>query len=112
VTDDIVFRVKQESPEAKVVVGQEFSTKCLESSRALRKFCIEGIVQIYKGEELMDMQMVRDLLSKAANSRSMGQPDESIPNIALALLQIAEGVDEIRKAIARLPIAPRGLAIS
>jgi hypothetical protein len=60
----------------------------------------------------MDMQLVRDLLSKAANKPLGEQLDEVFPNIALALLQMAEGVDEIRKAIARLPIAPRDPGIS
>lgn len=60
----------------------------------------------------MNMRIVRDLLSKIADSHSAKKPDEAIQDIALALLEMAEGIDEIRQAIPRLPIAPRGPAIS
>jgi hypothetical protein len=48
----------------------------------------------------MELNKVNQLLQDAAGACGPGKPDQAIQNIALALMHIAQAVDQIEKDIA------------
>jgi hypothetical protein len=51
---------------------------------------------------MMEIETVRTLLSAVALDHSRQKPDDAIQKIALALMHMAEGIEELRVHVARL----------
>ena len=54
----------------------------------------------------MDIRLVRRTLLDIAKDQSPEKPDDAIQAVAIALLYIAEGVEEMKATLARLSVAP------
>ena len=54
----------------------------------------------------MDIRLVRRTLLEIAGDESPGKPDAAIQALAVAILHVAEGVEEIRASLARLAAQP------
>jgi hypothetical protein len=67
------------------------------------KFRILNSLQCRTEETSMEIQRVRDLLQRIALAHTPVKADEALREIAIALLHLAEGIEEIRVAVRRLP---------
>jgi hypothetical protein len=56
--------------------------------------------------ETMDIRLVRRTLLEIAGDESPEKPDAAIQALAVAILHVAEGVEEIRASLARLAAQP------
>jgi hypothetical protein len=54
----------------------------------------------------MDIRLVRRTLLEIAGDESPEKPDAAIQALAVAILHVAEGVEEIRAGLARLTAQP------
>jgi hypothetical protein len=54
----------------------------------------------------MDIRLVRRTLLEIAGDESPGRPDAAIQALAMAILHVAEGMEEIKASLARLAAQP------
>ena len=52
----------------------------------------------------MDIRLVRRTLLEIAGDESPGKPDAAVQALAVAILHVAEGVEEIKASLARLTV--------
>jgi hypothetical protein len=55
---------------------------------------------------MMDIRLVRRTLLEIAGDESPEKPDAAIQALAVAILHVAEGVEEIKASLARLAAQP------
>jgi hypothetical protein len=58
----------------------------------------------------MDIRLVRRTLLEIAGDESPEKPDAAVQALAVALLHVAEGVEEIKASLARLAAQPAAQA--
>jgi hypothetical protein len=56
--------------------------------------------------QAMDIRLVRRTLLDIAGDESPGRPDAAIQALAVAILHVAEGMEEIKASLARLAAQP------
>jgi len=62
---------------------------------------------MHRGEGAqMDIRLLRRTLLDIASDQSPEKPDDAIQALAMVLLHIAEGIEEMKGTLARLLIAP------